>query len=412
MEGCSYPYPDGQTCQEPTYKRTVEGKELCFWHVQEPNKNLRGKNFDAPPNIKEAYLFGADLDEAIFRSAKLIRAELTHAKLNHADFSNSDLTGSTLDKCSAEGINFENATLDYVSAVEANFSAGHFDSVSIRGEIKGTTKKEKDQGRRAKFTRCNFTDTIWDNAGLIWESDFDDARFINAKMDNADFRDCDLAGSKWDNATMWNSNLEGCDLGKASFVNADLRHSSLMSCILDGANLAGARLDRTDFDHSTLHKADLDQIMIVVEETKAEYAEAESVYRALKDFFYGVGYYDVAGHYHYRERVMERKKRGRLDPMRYFTLLLELSFGYGEKPFRLIAVWVLTILVFGATFVLFGGKEIGSAFYTSAEVFLGFTVDSELTDPLIRSLFIIESFIGQILIALLIALVSRKTVLS
>ena len=66
---------------------------------------------------------------------------------------------------------------DHCSWQEADFSGSDFTGINNVVEC--------------VFVRCNFSNTIWDQADL-WQSTFEDCDLTGADFDNADFSEVDL----------------------------------------------------------------------------------------------------------------------------------------------------------------------------------------------------------------------------
>ncbi|MEJ6482511.1 pentapeptide repeat-containing protein [Nostoc punctiforme UO1] len=86
-----------------------------------------------------------------------------------------DLSGAILRKA-----NLRNTVWgDYCDWQEADFSGSYFTGINNESSC--------------VFVRCNFSNTIWDQADL-WQSTFEDCNLTGADFDNADFSEVNLYG--------------------------------------------------------------------------------------------------------------------------------------------------------------------------------------------------------------------------
>jgi hypothetical protein len=137
------------------------------------------------------------------------------------------------------------------------------------------------------------------------------------------------------------------------FLTQALRATQLQRADLSKANLSDAQLQGANLRGAQLEEAHLKEVSwagrngYVLNETDP--AEAETVYRDLKQWYSRSGQYDHAGEFHKREMVMRQKtlwrKRSFLEWLALW--LLGVSSGYGERPSWVLG-WALACWLGGA----------------------------------------------------------------
>jgi uncharacterized protein YjbI with pentapeptide repeats len=115
---------------------------------------------------------------------KVIIEDSREGLIRGVDLSNIDLEGSIL-IIDLSGAILRRANLrntvwgDHCDWQEADFSGSDFTGINNESSC--------------VFVRCNFSNTIWDQADL-WQSTFEDCNLTDADFDNADFSEVNLYG--------------------------------------------------------------------------------------------------------------------------------------------------------------------------------------------------------------------------
>ena len=151
-------------------------------------------------------------------------ASLTRVDLDLATLENANLAGAELTECTARGANLANATLDAATLTGCRFDGAFLILCDLIGvTIAGGSFRDAAADRAR-----------WNDA-RIHRASFRDAQLGDSVLDGALFEDCDLR--KIDLAHVTEALRDVCTTFGTSFVRCDLR----------GANFAGRCLDCTRF---------------------------------------------------------------------------------------------------------------------------------------------------------------------
>lgn len=177
----------------------------------------------------------------------------------------------------------------------------------------------------------------------LWSS-----RFVDINLKGASFERCAMGLSVFDAAYVRGAHFRDCDLHGASFSRS---------------NLDGARFERTALRFSTWTAAEVSPQAFaggLLEEARGRYALAAGVYHALRLNLSAAGDEAAAGWAAYRQCVMLRRdlrQRGRW--RRWLgSLALDVLWGYGERPWRLMAC-ALAFCALCAACYFFTGVRLG-----------------------------------------------------
>jgi hypothetical protein len=238
--------------------------------------------------------------------------------------------------------------------------------------------------------------------------------------------DCDFY-----RADLRESHLFGCDLSNSSLMKADLRFSNLHCANLTGCNLLGTRLDGCRLDNAQWGKRIIQEQQAKDATSKASrfdyWQQAEEIYRNLRKATEQAGLFEISGHFFEREMVMRRYQMPLMSGHRFFSKIVDVFCGYGERPMRVVMFSMLAILFFGAFYFILGINDGGQLIawdsqhsllvniqhfftccYFSVVTFttLGY---GDLTPlGLSRLLAAIEAFIGSFTLALFVVVFVKK----
>lgn len=258
----------------------------------------------------------------------------------------------------------------------------HFDTLAYRVDL-GRVRFEKLNMKFSSFHDVNFKDATFVNCDLAL-SRLDDVYLRGVKLDHSDlygvtFRDCDMLGIKFEGTKMTAASFQGC------------------------------RINFQDFPK------------VLEEERKGRYDYARDIYKALRLDLQNAGDMVGAGEATYRQLIASR--RGDYVKKRYLPWavsgLLDLLWGYGERPLRLLASSVVLCLVCGVGLYLFGIGSGGACFppdspYSELDQlglsmylsFVSFTTlgygDFSPCTPYSRLLAISEAFFGAFIMGLFV----------
>ena len=301
---------------------------------------------------------GLDLREADLRGTDLGRLDLHGALLQRADLQEAYLCQVNLQGAQLEGASFKEAHLHRGNLVRANLKGA---------QLQGANVKE------AHLGWAHLEETV-----LRW-ADLQQTHLLWAHLEGADLR--------WAN------------LQEANLWQADLRRSGLYAALLRGANLEGAAWG--DF--------------VLQEEATGEFEQASSIYRTLKERHTELSMYDVAGEFHYREMEARRKlaQEKQRVPATVTLNVFRLLYGYGERPWRVVASALGVVFGLALVHWLFGTVAGGGwdALYYSAVSFTALGYGQWSPEPqgwAGRFLGSGESFMGVFMMALFLVTFTRK----
>ncbi|MBI5636567.1 MAG: pentapeptide repeat-containing protein [Nitrospinae bacterium] len=204
------------------------------------------------------------------------------------------------------------------------------------------------------------------------------------KLEGVVLKDAQLEQVKLSRANLYAANFKWANLKNAHLYGADLTHAALFKTALDGANMKEAKLRDAELLGATLEYTKLDFIgfggedgYTVKNETEGEahekrgetdqahakYFEAEEIYRAIKLNLKNRGMGFEAGEYFFKEMVMIRKQIPFYSFNRFWSKLMSVSTGYGEKPHRIIGFSVAYMFLCAAIFSFIGIHHASGNFF-------------------------------------------------
>ena len=210
--------------------------------------------------------------------------------------------------------------------------------------------------------------TYLDLRGLrIEETQIDKAYLKNVNLRWATFRDVGFKNARFVNCNLSQANFEDCYLRRAQFEKADLVNSHFVNCDFSQAVIAESRIDFASFTNCEIR---LENIKF---RQDASAQAMVRVCRSLKLNAMSMGNFADAGELTYLEKTFERRalhQRGAWGQW-LGSLIQDLLWGYGEKPWRLALVMLFNILVFGT--VLYGVDALPGKTYWEHVYFSGIT---------------------------------------
>ena len=162
--------------------------------------------------------------------------------------------------------------------------------------------------------------------------------------------DCDFYKANFSNSHCFKVDFSGSSLMKANFSNANLHFANLQNCNLLGTNFEHARLENVIWDKDILQER-LANKSTDIQEKLDYYQQAEEIYRNLRRTCESDGLFETAGSFFQKEMKMRRKQMPLYSLKRLISKIVEFSCGYGERPFRIVVISALVILLF--TFIFF-----------------------------------------------------------
>jgi Pentapeptide repeats (8 copies) len=256
-------------------------------------------------------------------------------------------------------------------------------SVERQAELRDQREKNEDRGKPpyAGVLVRTRGELQW----ILREHDWSGSVTVPGKRANlseVDFYELNLGGIH-----LYRANLSGADLARADLAGADLSAANLMGARLSEANLSGADLREAIMDEATrlrdMHVdertklADVgwnDAIVtrvkwpsrlgdeVAISEAKgrpdriAAIRDAERAYRGLSLALREQGWLARASDYRIREQQLRREAHLREGGFGswVFSCILGIVAGYGERPRRILAAYLVIILVFALAYLLVG----------------------------------------------------------
>jgi uncharacterized protein YjbI with pentapeptide repeats len=316
--------------------------------------------------------------------ATLRKATLSHANLEGAVLLGADLTGVSAMEANCSQANFQGAQLDGALFLGANLVGANF--TSVRGSVLFHALPLSRKG----------------------------ADLTTADLSRSNFAKSSFACADLTDAKLMATNLSDCEMQDSILDRADLTDSDLTNTVLAGASMRAVTLGRAKIAEGTnLHDVDWGDY-VLGDELHGWFERARFMYRRLKRWYTDNGDYVTAAEFAYRENVVGRKA---LPPQRHASRMwssaLDLLFGYGERPMRLLRAWLVSVMGFAILVWQIGNVEPGgfwNSLYFSAVSFaaLGYGGWVEKADTLARTIGVIETFWGVFLLALFVTTFVRR----
>jgi uncharacterized protein YjbI with pentapeptide repeats len=354
------------------------GLDAVEWRTAPP-----GALDAAAIHLAAAYLRGAHLESAILPGALLRAADLTHAHLEAALLGEAQLEGADLSQADLRHAVLDAAHLKGASLREANAVGASLVAADLEG--------------------ASLEDTSLDGCVLRL------SRLVSADLSGAS-----LAGADLTTANLAGSSIQSARLDARTnlrrIVLSDSTHgpASLADVAWNGAKLSVFAWPRryTLGDDRAARRAKEPNGRKKTRERRLEEAEtALRAYRQLAAALRAQGLDDVADQYAYRAWTAKRRQLWRQGlrklPNYLVTLLVGGFTGYGYRPWRSVAWYLLLLAGFAALYLLtapFNAPALrwDQALTLSVSSFHGrgfFTPDVTLTDTYAR-LGAIESIVG------------------
>jgi uncharacterized protein YjbI with pentapeptide repeats len=248
-------------------------------------------------------------------------------------------------------------------------------------------------------------------------------------LNNADLENADFSRSNLSYAHLYGANLNGANLFKADLTGANLRAANLIDCNFLGTNLYKTKFDNAAWDRNYVIINEKDAI--AAEETKdfeiaqQKYKEAEEIYRNIKLSLGDQGHGRDESHFFYREMIVHRKQMPRLSFRRFFSKMMDLTTGYGEKPLNVIVTMIIDITVCALLYGIFGAQygaitlrftnnavpfaeALGNLLYFSTVVFTTVGFGDITPIGVSKAIMMAQGLSGQVLIAFFIVALYKK----
>ncbi|WP_276299372.1 pentapeptide repeat-containing protein [Halorussus lipolyticus] len=409
--------------------------EAHFPDADLSNADLFGADFTeadlSGANLANAYLPEADFTKASLRKTKLIDASLDDAILTDADLYRANLADAILPKA-----DFTNARLQEANLIGAVPREADFTNASLPGAY----------FTNADLSQANLINTYLHRANLI------SANLDGADLTGADLREANLRHTTLAEARLTETKITNADAKYAEFERATLTRTDFFDANLIGARFYGATFDDTKINRGTEfgeHYADdLDGIdgEDLDDEEATPWDKAAWTYRQLEELARRNALPEQA------REAFKRRKDIRRDELWQklwndrdwgsfrnwgYSKGLSVVMRYGASPWRVvrvsggvIGIWSVLYLLLGSIYVPEGfpdSETIGQNFFpvlslptplTEWGISLYFSVvtfttlgygDLQPASGAAQALATIESFLGALLIALLVFVLGRRS---
>jgi uncharacterized protein YjbI with pentapeptide repeats len=339
-----------------------------------------------------AHLEGVDLGESRLESALLNKACLQRANLREAHLENAYLMGTNIQAFDTMADTLSQGREPEASAIEA-LEGAHLEGANLFEAFLMEAKVNGAHLEGANLGSAHLEDAYLIYAHLeganLFRAFLDRAELVYAHLEGADLRSAYLRGTALIGAHFEGTTLPPDDLSRVRQWNENFAET------LPPAKLADANFDATtnltatvwgDYGHqytlfvdvgwggANLAVIDWDDIGLVGDEREArkrksrdgkrkeadtrleEFQDAIRANQQLASVLRSQGLSEYADRYAFRAHVLRRTlQRKQRRWLRYFgSLLFGLSSGYGYKPLRSVATYLLLILGFAVTYYLLG----------------------------------------------------------
>jgi len=230
------------------------------------------------------------------------------------------------------------------------------------------------------------------NVNLRWavfrDVGFKNARFVGCNLSQATLAECYLRHAKFEKCDLVNAHFDSCDFSQAAITESRIDFASFKNCEIRLENIA-------------FHSDATPQAMV-------------RVCRSLKLNAMSMGNFADAGELTYLEKTYERRALyARKDWGSWLgSLLQDLLWGYGEKPWRLALVMLVNIFVFGS--VMYAVDALPDKTFWEHVYFSGITYltvgygDLAPVTPISRFIAVLNAGTGIGTFGMLIAAVTKK----
>ena len=173
---------------------------------------------------------------------------------------------------------------------------------------------------------------------------------------SVDLRNADLSRANLQGAHLFNIDLRGSTLLKADVRGANLNFAKVEGANLLGADLRDTRLERLEWGKRLMQEYAARKMQHEGRPIEAMrlYDEAEETYRAVTLALQERGHSNLAGHFYLKQKIMSRMQMKVGSREWFWSKLVDIVCGYGERPDRVIAFTLWVMLVCGLVYFAVG----------------------------------------------------------
>lgn len=381
----------------------------CIWHAETEAKEVSELVVAKETDSRR-------LDGAILRNLNL-GDELSFAR---CDLTKADFTGSYL-----RGVNFDGARLRLAELSETDLR-----NSTCRGGYLAMASFTDAAMAGSDFSRSNMSGSDLSNAHIL------DATFRNTKLDGATMNDINGYETNFVGASLENATLNRVNLNSSNLVGAKLYNTVLENVVISDDTTLGdrcvydAEFDATEeLDHGEQFERDAHDS----DDEPSRLTKAQRAYQRLEQLCLDNSFPEAARNYCVRRKEMRRKQYaedGAWAKWSYATAAKHVM-GFGENPWRVVATSLATIFLWSLFYPLAGiqatdGGAVltySDSFVETAQMFWKSLYFSTMTFTTLgyadfqlgnwaRLLAMVESFVGALLMALLVFVLGRRTTYS
>lgn len=407
--------PGSCTCWRPVW----DNHNRCIWHADEdgkPIKDLANPRTSVPERLDQAILRGIpDVEDISFSNCVFRNSDLNNSKFRKVDFSRCDLTKVEAKKSKFSSVNFEGSKM-----TETKF----YRTSIIRSWLKNSNLKY------ANLHRASVAASNLENACLE-SSVLSDANFWKSDLSGANISDAKLEETKLNDATLTGVNLEDSYL-----VNTDIRNTDMKCARIFNTYLSDIRLNTdTDFGDICVYE----QLEELDEWDATPLEAAVWCYGRLQTIHEEYAQTDRARHYHTKKANALRQHHWKQNHRSKWLVyaINGIISKHNESPRRVIESSLILISFWSILYFLFGQIRVSNnpqgtsliglgrfptisipdvlsdillSIYFSSVTFttLGYA-DVQPANGITQFLAMTESFLGALLIALLVFVLGRRT---
>lgn len=433
-------------CGRPTW----DDSDQCIWHARvdgKPLDALRRANEDRGERLDGAYLAGVAFGDAFeFDGHVLVGASFAGASLGWASLAGSRLRGADFTDAVLVGTDLTGAALHGADLVEA----------VLRGaDLSGAVLNE------AELTGADLGGAALVDSSMI-EADATGANLGGADLTDAVLRGTDLGQAYLRRANLTDAYLTDVDLTGANLEQATLTRTNLFDANLRGAEFYGAVFDGTRINHGTefgehyrdaIDDGDADPTADPSPWNRAEFCHrqieeltqtrslserARRAYRDRKDVRRDELWAKTRRDWEEKgpaEFLADRDSWTNVGRWTRATASERIT-GYGDNPYRVVRFSAVVIVVWTLLYYLLGRIRIppaqDGARFVGLELLPSFPLHDTVGDLLVslyfsvvtftnlgygdlqptgwaQGLATVESFVGALLMALLVFVLGRRT---
>jgi len=174
--------------------------------------------------------------------------------------------------------------------------------------------------------------------------------------DGYDLSDADLYHADLSGAHLFRLNMSGSSLMKSDLSGANLNCANLTNVNLLGTIFANTKIEHTKWCDEIRQEKEAEKALRNESRDAARdlHEQAEEIYRNLRKATESRGQFENAGHFFYKEMIMRRRQLDRWTLPWFFSKLVDIFCGYGEKPIRVVSFSLAVIFICGLFFAVIG----------------------------------------------------------